>query len=304
MRSCDSETGLIAWLMNGDPAIRWQAQRDLLDKPESVWRKEQRRSEREGWVRRLLDLQARDGAWGEGIYTPKWTSTTYTLLQLREMGLAGECAAGAAGASAILAQLRDPLPAIDTCVTGMWLALGAYFGLQDPKLQLLATRILDEQMPDGGWNCRKNRGATHSSVHTTLNVLDGVREALARGIGPAAKLRAAEARAIEFLLVHSLYKSHRTGNVMNRQFTQFSFPTRWHYDVLRGLDYLRTMPAIRDARIADAFGLVESRRRGDGTWAMQNRHRGKEHFDMEPGRSGSRWITLRAMRCLRARGGC
>ncbi len=269
---------------------------------EAIWRRERRRSEREGWVRRLLDLQEPDGTWGGGIYSPKWISTTYTLLQLREMGLTGDCRAGTAGARAILAQLKLPLPRIDMCIVGMWLALGTRFRAGIPRLEALAARVLDEQMSDGGWNCQKDNGATHSSVHTTLNVLDGVHEALVHGVGPVAKLRAAERRAIKFLLVHQLYKSHRTGAVMNEQFTRFSFPTRWHFDVLQRLEYLRTTTAIHDARTDDAFELVESRRRKDGTWTVQNRHPGKEHFQMESGRLGSRWITLRALRCLKARG--
>jgi hypothetical protein len=158
-------------------------------------------------------------------------------------------------------------------------------------------------MPDGGWNCRRERGATHSSVHTTLNVLDGVREALGQGIEGIAprKLREAEERAIEFLLIHRLYKSHRTGAVMDADFTKFSFPTRWHFDVLRGLDYLRSTRAISDPRLADAIELLESRRRRDGKWPVQNKHAGKVHFDMEVGREPSRWNTLRALRCLKAR---
>jgi len=190
----------------------------------------------------------------------------------------------------------------DTCVVGMWVALGCYFELDDAKLPVMVEYLLKEQMRDGGWNCRKNSGAVHSSLHTTLNVLDGVRGAMARGIGAIKQLKAAEARAIEFMLMHQMYLSDHTGKVIDQAFTKFSFPVRWHYDVLRGLDYIRLTPAIDDPRLDKAFELLQSRRRRSGRWLVQNRHPGKTFFEMETPGDESRWNTLRAMRCLRARG--
>ena len=192
-----------------------------------------------------------------------------------------------------------------TCMCGMFLALGAYFALEDPKLEKLATHILAQQMPDGGWNCRRGRAKpepVHSSFHTTFNVLDGVREAIARRIGPSNKQRAAEARAIELMLAHRMFKSDKTGKVIHEKFTRLSFPPRWHYDVLRGLDYLRDTPAIADQRLDDAFELLASQRLPDGRWPQTNKWAGVVFFSMEPVGKPSRWITLRALRCLKARG--
>jgi hypothetical protein len=305
--------GVAEWLLEGDPSIRWQVQRDLLDAPEKVWQAERRRVATEGWGAQLLQHQGPDGRWGHGIYSPKWTSTTYTLLLLRDLGLPPGHPSAAPGCKLILDRCLSPLgrggrqrklgDIMCTCVLGMWVTLPAYFDAHcgHPRLPEVIDHLLLEQMPDGGWNCRRRFGAVHSSVHTTLNVLDGVAEAMARGLGPRAKLRAAQSRAIEFLLMHRLFKSDKTGDVIHESFTRFSFPPRWHYDVLRGLDYIRTTRAIRDPRLDDAFELLERRRDKTDRWKLQNRHRGETFFEMEKVGQPSRWNTLRALRCLKCR---
>lgn len=305
---------VLDWLMEGDPAIRWQVQRDLLDAPLKTWDAERARVATEGWGKRLLDAHDRDGTWGGGIYSPKWKSTTYTLLLLRDLGLSPGNAAAVRGCRLILdralaskedpTELRDLAKAGCTCMMGMWLALPAYFGVDDPKLAPLSEHLLTQHMPDGGWNCRLGRrrtGPVHSSFHTTLNVLDGVREAIGRGIGPVKELRQAEAGAIELLLQHRLYKSDKTGRVIHPHFAKVSFPHRWHYDFLRGLDYIRTTPFIRDPRLSDAFKLLEQHRRPDGRWPLGQTYRGEVFFNMETASQPSRWNTLRALRCLKAR---
>ncbi len=304
---------IMAWLLEGDPSIRWQVLRDLADAPRKVWEAERRQVQTVGWGAHLLEQQDPEGTWGQSLYgCPRWTCTTYTLLLLRDMGLANACVAAARGCRVLLdrgiedgltargkSKMLQSLQRTDTCVVGMWLSLGAYFGLDDPKLEAMVEYLLDEQMSDGGWNCRRKAGAVHSSLHTTLNVLDAVRNVLARGIGPASRLRSAQARAIEFILMHRLYLSDRTGRVIDEAFTQFSFPPRWHYDVLRGLDYLMSAGVSHDRRLKDAYDLLLSRRRQDGLWPLQNRHPGKVFFQMEPTGRPSRWNTLRALRCLR-----
>ena len=293
--------------MQGDPAIRWQTMRDLLDCPRAEYEQERAKIGSEGWGKRLLDLQDQDGKWGGGIYTPKWLSTTYTLLLLREMGLSQNCARARRGAQLILDSSvktdKDSLRNLDTCITGMWLALGAYFGSDDPKLEILVDHLLEEQMADGGWNCRKHRvkKTHHSSFHTTFNVLDGMRDAITRKIVPTRKLQAAEDKAIELLLQHQMFRSDKTGNVINSKFKEFAFPPRWHYDVMRGLDFIRTTRFIKDPRIDEAFELVVAARGKDGRWRNAGPYSGKVFFNLEPGREGSRWNTLRALRCLRAR---
>jgi len=302
---------VIDWLFAGDASIRWQVMRDLLNKPKREWGAERKLVATTGWGADLLSRQERTGRWGGGIYGPKWISTTYTLLQLREMGLTPGNARAIKGCKLILDRAFGKNPDSSkfassgcTCMMGMWLALPAYFGVDDKWLEELVEHILSEQMPDGGWNCRRGRKpkpAKHSSFHTTLNVLDGVREAIDRKIGPKKELRKAEARAIELLLQHRMYKSDKTGKVIKDAFTKLSFPVRWHYDFLRGLDYIRTTDAIHDNRLGDAFALLESKRNEEGIWPMENEYSGKFFFRMESRGKPSRWNTLRALRCLRAR---
>jgi hypothetical protein len=309
-----SRDEVIDWLMEGDPAIRWQVMRDLLNQPRLKWEAERQLVATRGWGADLLKRQDGAGTWGRGIYSPKWTSTTYTLLLLREMGLPPANARATRACRLILDRglagkrtvddLRRPPRVACTCVIGMWLALPSYFRVDDAKLESLVTHLLDQQMPDGGWNCRlrDGKGAVHSSFHTTSNVLDGVREAIDQKIGPTKKLRQAEAQAIEFMLMHRMYKSDRTGKVINDVFTKLAFPFRWHYDVLRGLDYIRSTEFIHDNRLNDAFELLLSRRRPDGLWGLGNIFHGKVFFNMETRSKPSRWNTLRALRCLKARG--
>lgn len=305
---------VITWLLDGDPSIRWQVQRDLLEAPRKTWAVERERVATDGWGAQLLERQDRAGTWGGGIYTPKWISTTYTLLQLREMGLAPGNEAAVKGCTLILDRSRALKSATKdiksvagagcTCMIGMYLALPCYFGIDDDeRLAPMAKYLLTQQLPDGGWNCRlrNGRGAVHGSFHTTFNVLDGVREAIARRIGPTNELRAAEARAIEFMLMHRLYKSDKTGRVIKDVFTKLSFPPRWHYDVIRGLDYIRTTDAIHDPRLADAFELLKKKRTPDGRWLLEHKYGGQVFFNMEPLGKPSRWNTLRVMRCLKAR---
>lgn len=288
---------LVDWLLAGDPAIRWQTLRDLQDRP---FQREQRRVAAEGWGARLLALQDADGRWGGGIYTPKWTSTTYTLLLLRDMGLPGN--------PLVLKACRRLLDEgfwrdgginyyprratrSETCITAMVLAVASRFGLEDERLAALAAHLRAAQMADGGWNCRAVPGcggATHSSFHTTILALEAL---------PAQSESSARAR--EFLLAHRLFRSHRTGAVAKSEFTRFHFPPRWHYDVLRGLDYFRAAGFARDPRLQDAIDLLESRRQPDGTWLLAKGYPGRSFFELEPAGEPSRWNTLRALRVLK-----
>jgi hypothetical protein len=305
-----SETAdpVVAWLLSGDPAIRWQALRDLAGLSGARLAREQARVAREGWGRRLLDLQRPDGQW-KGLYTPKWTSTTYTLLLLRAFGLPAKNRGARLGARGLLDAGLYPDNGInfwptrrtisETCVTGMVLAIASRFSGRDPRLDRLADHLLAEQMDDGGWNCRRPRGATHSSLHTTISALEGLWEYGQAGGRLSDETRRAREAAHEFLYAHRLYRSHRTGAVIDSRMTRFSFPPQWHFDVLRGLDYLRAAGAARDPRLADPIELVRQRRAGDGTWPLQNVYRGEYHFVLETRGKPSRWNTLRALRVLR-----
>ena len=305
MKPIVEQVKVIDWLMESDPAIRWQTMRDILGKPAAQWRREQLWVANEGWGHRLLSLRDRSGKWGGGIYSPKWISTTYTLLLLRDMGLPRDNPAGSAGARLLLGRLTEEtykkqLLKLDMCIVGMYLSLTTYFDVQDSRVQMLLEQALLDQMDDGGWNCKRRlHQSSHSSLHTTINVLDGLADyAQYRGRKAAAAVVEPMCRAREFILQHRLFRSDKTGQVIREAFTKFSFPPRWHWDVLRGLDHFRRMDAPRDPRLEDAIELVRSRRSADGRWKLQNHYRGKEFFKLEKPGQPSRWNTLRALRIL------
>jgi len=188
----------------------------------------------------------------------------------------------------------------ETCVTGMVLSLLSYFEFDDDRLDTVADHLLQQQMPDGGWNCRRRFGATHSSVHTTISALEGLPPLRAGTAGDKlAAVRAAQRRGREFLLVHRLFRSHRTGAIIKPIFLRFSFPPRWHYDILRALDYFQAVNAPRDPRLAEAIDIVRNAQGDDGRWTLQNSYRGKTYFELEQLGAPSRWNTLRALRVLK-----
>lgn len=296
-----------AWLLAGDPAIRWQVLRDLCGEPEPVWRAEQDRVVTEGWGARLLGFQDEWGRWTPRFYGHKWISTTYSLMLLRRMGLP----AGHPGAVQSCLLLLDEgqrddggidpstsLHRSEACITGMTLGLLAWFGVDDDRREGLVEFLLTHQLGDGGWNCEWDRGATHSSFHTTTNVLEGLREYGVDGGGRAAATEAAEARGREFLLEHHLYRSHRTGGIVDQRMLRLSFPPRWRHDVLRGLDYFRSAAAPADERLSDGVAVLIGKRRRDGRWPLQQRYPGRTWFEMERVDEPSRWNTLRALRVL------
>lgn len=294
---------VIDWLLQGDPAIRWQVQRDLLSARRPIWRAEQARVAQQGWGARLLAERGRDGQWGGGLYTPKWTSTTYTLLELRRLGLPSDHEAAIESANLLLEQrvwMRGPRSDYwEACVAGFALSAGSWFEADAPAREALVAEVLAAQMPDGGWNCRRPKGATHSSFHTTINVLEGLRDYIAADGRRRKEARAAEARAHEFFAQHQLYRSHRTGRVVDVKMTRTPFPPRWRHDVLRTLDYLRAAGAPRDERLRDPIELIEAGRRSDDRWLQQAGQSGRVWLTLEPAGKPGRWNTLRALRVLR-----
>jgi hypothetical protein len=309
--------GVIQWLLDGDPAVAWQTLRDLVGVSESIVERERRRVARDGWGARLLEKQDPVGTWaGEnrpdrGLYTPKWTSTTYTMLTLRDFGLtpSNRQARKACGHLLKGGLQRDGginygtwgewTGRSETCITGMVLSILSYFQYDDARLDTIAGHLLEQQMPDGGWNCRRPAGATHSSVHTTISVLEGLRLYEQHRSSKRKTVRAAQARGREFLLVHRLFRSHRTGEIIKPVFIRFAYPPRWHYDILRALDYFQHVDAPRDPRLAEAIDIVKNSRGEDGRWPLQNSYKGKTYFELERKGAPSRWNTLRALRVLK-----
>lgn len=298
----------VQWLLDGDPAIRWQVQRDLLGRAEGTWKRERARVAQEGWGADLLSRQDPDGGWSNAVYSPKWTSTHYTLLQLVRMGLPTNNPAARRGITHLLEagryqdgaiNLAKTVPEPDVCVNGMVLLMASFFGVTGPVTDGIARWLVGSRMEDGGWNCDHWRGATHSSFHSTLSVLEGLAAHRAAAEAPVRGAVGALSTGHEFLLAHRIYKSHRTDEIADRAFTLFSFPPRWHYDALRALDYFQSVDAKRDRRFEDAIELLRTKRRPNGRWPVQNYHPGRVHFRMESGGRPSRWNTLRALRVLR-----
>ncbi|MGA8921763.1 MAG: hypothetical protein WB682_01345 [Candidatus Dormiibacterota bacterium] len=316
---------VVAWLLDSDPAIRWQVMRDLADALEEDIVAERGRVAGEGWGARLLALQGQDGQWDGGTPTftstaaakwwqslpperqgtlfPQWTSTAWSLMLLRNFGLDPVSAEARHAVRLVREHCRwehdgEPFFAgeVEPCINGKAVAIGAYFG---EDVHGIVDRLLGEQMSDGGWNCEQENGSTRGSFHTTIDVLDGLLEH-ERATGGTPEVRTARLRGQEYLLARRMLRRLSTGEVIDPAWKQFSYPTGWYYDVLRGLDYLRAAAAVPDERVAEAIDLVESKRDADGRWPLENPHPGRLHFAMDEGEGRpSRWNTLRAMRVLR-----
>ena len=305
---------VIDWLLDSDPAIRWQAMRDLTDGPADQVAAERARVATEGWGAQLLALRREDGLWHAGTADSEWTSLL-ALLMLRDMGLdpSSEQARSAIGGVSRNAMWHSRGPwhgtpvfagEVEPCINGRVVTLGAYFG-QD--VTRIVQRLLGEQMADGGWNCEQENGSTRGSFHTTINVLEGLLEH-ARATGGSADLTAALERGQEYLLERRMLRRLSNGELIDSAFTRFSFPTGWHYDALRGLDYLRAAGVTPDARVAEAIDLMRSRRDANGRWPLEHPHESEMvtarlrdlEFSMDE-REGrpSRWNTVRALRVLR-----
>ncbi|HEY3334037.1 MAG TPA: hypothetical protein VGK16_02280 [Candidatus Limnocylindrales bacterium] len=300
---------IIDWLLDSDPALRWQVMRDLAREPADRVAAERGLIATQSWGARLLSLQAADGRWGGRPWSNDWTDTFHVLELLRRFGLdpAGEPARQAIGLVRDHVTWRDPdfeTPwadnrffegEVEPCINGNVVATGAYFGVD---MRPLVDRLLGEQLADGGWNCEAENGATVSSLETTISVLEGLLlHEQAAGGGDA--VRAARHRGEEYLLERRLFRRRTTGEVIDDAWLRFAFPTWYHYDVLRALDYLRSTGEAPDPRVAEAIDVVKGNREADGTWPLQRVHAGASHLVME-GDEGqpSRWNTLRALRVL------
>jgi hypothetical protein len=298
-----SNDSVIDWLLESDPSIRWQVMRDLTDTPTEIVVAERSRVALEGWGPRLLDQQRADGNWGDGIATPRWWSNLYTLLFLRDLGLDPTSPRAARAIDLVRSNVtwgpefgKSPFfeGEVEPCINGRVVALGAYFGERSDRL---VDRLLNEQLSDGGWNCQAPP-SVHSSFHTTICVLEGLL-AFEQAFGATSPVTDARMRAEEYLLERRLLRRLSTGDIINPMWTQFAFPTLWHYDVLRALDYLRGAGVQPDTRVEEAVAIAHERRQGDGRWLLDVRHRNTLHEELA-GTVGAanRWITLRASRVL------
>jgi hypothetical protein len=307
---------VLDWLLAGDPAIGWQVLRDLADAPADLVAAERARVTTEGWGARLLALRDPDGQWAGGAYLPAgwqagteagqpWTSTLPTLVLLRDLGLDPASAAARETMALVRQNCRWEHEGerffdgeVEPCINGRTVAVGAYFG---EDVEGIVQRLLDDQLDDGGWNCWSEFGATRSSFDSTINVLEGLL-AHERATGGTPQTAAARRRGEEYLLDRSLFRRRSTGEPVSPAYLQFSYPPRWHYDVLRALDHFRAAGDPPDERLDEAVALTRAKRRPDGTWLLENTHPGAVPFDLEDGDGRpSRWNTLRALRVLRWR---
>ena len=306
---------VLDWLLDeSDPALRWQVLRDLSDAPPEVVAAERARVATEGWGARLLALRDDDGQWAGGACFPAafrgdfshgqpWTATLPTLTLLRDFGIEPDARPVRETVALVRANSRWEHDGqrffageVEPCINGRTVAIGAYFGV---GVDGIVDRLLGEQLADGGWNCETENGSVRASFATTICVLEGLL-AHERVTNGSASAVAARRRGEKYLLDRRLFRRLSTGEMVDPDWLRFSFPTWWHYDVLRALDYFRATGDAPDPRLAEAITLLRSKQQPDGTWLLEHTHPGAVHLSMEDGDGHpSRWNTLRALRVLK-----
>ncbi len=300
---------ILDWLLEGDPAIQYQVHRDLLgqDRPDL-----QARIAAEGWGARFLASRNADGHWGRGFYQPKWISSHYTLLDLRHLCLPPGHADVMETIHLILSESKDdqgginphktPVAPSDVCINGMFLTYACYFGIEAEHLNSIIDYLIPQQMTDGGFNCEREYSApVHSSLHSTISVLEGIHEYRSGGyLYRKNELKDISAQGCEFILRHQLFRSEHSGEVIDPKMLMLSYPSRWRYDILRAMDYFQAAGVPYDPRMGPALDVLIKKQRKGGRWPVQARHPGQTHFEMEQTGKPSRWNTLRALRVLRS----
>ncbi|WP_168627948.1 squalene cyclase [Cryobacterium sp. BB307] len=308
------EPALADWLLDSDPALRWQVERDLVGAPDAVWTATRARVATEGFGARLLALQDPDGQWAGGAYFPKvydgsgegqpWTATTWSLNSLREWGVDAAVLTGTAEQLAANSRWEyNDLPywggEVDCCINAYTLANGVWLGMD---VTGLAQWFPDHRMADGGWNCDWIEGSTRSSFHSTLNSLKGLLYYEA-AVGASDELREARRAGEEYLLQRRLLYRLSTGELVAPWVARFAYPFRWFYSVLNAVDYFRaavlhdgTEP---DPRLAEAIEVIRAAREPDGTWLQERRHPGDAWFEVDvPPGEPSKWLTFYGIRAL------
>ncbi|MCF8255512.1 MAG: hypothetical protein K9H61_08610 [Bacteroidia bacterium] len=296
---------IIDWLLEGDVSIQYQVWRDLLG---SDKKKLQNRIPNEGWGTKILSKRNSNGHWGDRFYQPKWISTHYTLLDLRNLNLPANNEMVQETIELVLQNNLADDGGIqlgpstsqhsDVCVNGMFLNYASYFKTPEKKLHSIIDSILNEIMPDGGFNCRSTRsGAKHSSLHSTISVLEGFTEFQKTGFFYRKKeISVAIKTAIEFILMHRLFLSDHTGEIIDKNFLKLSYPCRWKYDILRAMDYFQYAGIKWDDRMTEALAHLNKKQNKDGSWNLHAAHSGQVHVIMEKAGKPSKWNTLRMLR--------
>lgn len=298
---------IINWLLNSDVSIQYQIHRDLLSNDRKDLRD---RIANEGWGKQFLSKRRPDGHWGLKFYQPKWTSSHYTLLDLKNLCIDPDNKLIKESIDKISIEEKgldggiNPSGNInnsDVCINGMFLNYASYFKTNEENLKSVVDFILSQHMPDGGFNCMANRsGAVHSSLHSTISVLEGIAEYEKNGFNfNLSELKLAATKAREFILIHQLFMSDKTGKIIHKDFFRFSYPCRWRYDIFRALDYFQYSGIEYDDRMKPAIDVLLEKRNKLNTWNLQAKHPGQTHFEMEKAGTPSRWNTLRALRIIK-----
>jgi hypothetical protein len=300
----------IEWLLEGDPSIRYQTLRDLVNANVKDINKERQRVLKEGWGRRFIDIQEENGTWSNALYSPKWTSTFYTLLLLKRFGALNDKNTEKACRILLDKGFYKKDGGInywktrkqgECCVTGMLLFMLCHFKIEDDRINRMVEYLISEQMPDNGWNCERYKGAKHSSFHTTISVLEGLWEYEKESPNSdlSKSIQEKQEEGIEFLLKHHLYKSNTTWKTVDPKMIRLSFPPRWHFDIMRCLDYFQERNIKKDKRMNDVKDLLIKKQTTEGFWKREIKYPAKIFFEMEKVGKESRWNTLRALRILK-----
>lgn len=297
-------TDVIDWLLDADPALRWQVMRDLVDAPAPIVDAERTRVAREGWGAQILAAQDPDGRWSGGTFFPRWISTSDVLHLLYRFGIVPTDPTVQHALAPIHEAARwdyDPTlrfweGEVEPCINGRTVGVGAYFG-QD--VRGIVDRLLTEQMDDGGWNCEQENGSVRGSFDSTLNVLEGLLE-YERSAGPDDDVERARQRGEEYLLQRRLLRRLSDGQIPQKRWLYGGFPDGWFYTVPRVLDYFREARPGPDDRMTEALDILEAKRGADGRWPLDHAYHDASLVDLGEVEGGpSRWNTLRALRTLR-----
>lgn len=297
---------IISWLLNSDPAIRWQVMKDIQNVEESKYNKERQRLVKEGWCAKLLGIQGKNGLWNDSLYNGKWVSTTYTLNLLKIFGLPPYNDQALTACNQLIEQGLFDQQEIrfsrgqkfqDLGVTGMILSMCCYFGYHHDSIHNIVEYLLSQQCGEGNWLPNKDEASAAYTFETTLIILESLLRYKNRYQKENHELLKAESKGQDFLLKHNLYLDN--GKAIKSKWTSFSFPPYWFYDVLTVLDYFQSYRENKNNLIQAGIDLVLKKQNKDGTWNLGSKHAGKTYFDMEKPKEPSRWITLRALRVLK-----
>lgn len=302
-----NNSSVVTWLLSGDVSVQYQTHRDLLCSSPEIINGLRMRIAEEGWGKRFLEgRDEQTGLWGNGLYSPKWISTHYTLLDLKNIGLDPACPQYAESSRILLDGMwtgkgqAKKYRFQDLCVCAMILGICCYSKLQEKKLNEIVDYILEKQYPDGGWNCNWDKGDMHSSLHTTLSVLEAFRDYELNGYGYRLdKISECIPKAWEFILKKNLFRSVHSGEVIDQKMLKLSYPCRWKYDILRCMDYFASVQKSYDSRMEEALELIIQKKRKNNSWPVQQKYFGQVHFDMEQTGGDSRFNTLRVLRVLK-----